>query len=77
MSDSLRQDTTDKVASAVKPDSQKSTTESLGDKAKGTGDSVAGKAQPEGEKSTFQQASDGASNAAGQAKDALGLGDKK
>lgn len=31
----------------------------------------------EGEKSTFQQASDGASNAAGQAKDALGLGDSK
>lgn len=41
-----RQSTTDKATSALKPDSAKSGTEQLGDKAKGAGDSLAGKAQP-------------------------------
>ncbi|CAK1356112.1 hypothetical protein CB0940_00242 [Cercospora beticola] len=77
MSDSLRQSNTDKAASALKPDSQKSTTEQLGDKAKGAGDSVAGKAQPEEEKSATQKATDSVSSAGESVKDTLGLGDKK
>ena len=53
-----RQSNTDKAASAVKPDSQKSITEQAGDSIKGTADSVAGTVQPQGEKSTTQKASD-------------------
>ncbi|KAF2214931.1 hypothetical protein CERZMDRAFT_105331 [Cercospora zeae-maydis SCOH1-5] len=81
MSDSLRQSNTDKAGSALKPDSQKSTTEQLGDKIKGTSDSIAGQAQPEDQKSTTQKATDGASDSAGSitdnVKDTLGMGDKK
>ncbi|KAK0792803.1 hypothetical protein LTR59_008376 [Friedmanniomyces endolithicus] len=46
MSDSMRQSTTDKVSSSMKPDSQKSTMEKGTDSVKGAADSVAGKAQP-------------------------------
>ena len=46
MSDALRQDTSDKATSALKPDSQKSTLETIGDKVKGAGDSAAGTVQP-------------------------------
>ncbi|KAJ7120505.1 heat shock protein 9/12-domain-containing protein [Mycena crocata] len=58
MSDTGRQSMTDKAGAAIKPDSQKSTTEHFGDKAKGTGDSVASTLQPNSEKSTGQKAGD-------------------
>ncbi|QIX01194.1 hypothetical protein AMS68_006711 [Peltaster fructicola] len=61
MSDSLRQSTSDKVASNLKPESQKSTFESLSDSAKSTADQVAGSVQPSSEKSTTQKASDAVS----------------
>merc|ERR1712137_1452592 len=58
MSDALRQSTTDKAASAMKPDSQKSATEKAGDSIKNTADNVAGSVQPSGEKGVGQKASD-------------------
>lgn len=51
----------DKVASNLKPDSQKSTLEQGSDKVKGAADSVAGSVQPQGEKSATQKASDAVS----------------
>lgn len=44
--------------SALKPDSQKTTTEQAGDYVKGTSDSIASTLQPQGEKSTTQKAGD-------------------
>ncbi|EME49036.1 hypothetical protein DOTSEDRAFT_40277 [Dothistroma septosporum NZE10] len=67
MSDSLRQSNTDKAASALKPDSQKSTLEQVQDSAKSTADSVAGTLQPEGEKSIGQKASDTVTGSGGDA----------
>ncbi|KAJ6454774.1 heat shock protein 9/12-domain-containing protein, partial [Mycena vitilis] len=58
MSDNSRQSMTDKASSALKPDSQKSTTEQMGDSVKGTGDSIASTLQPQSEKSTTQKAGD-------------------
>ncbi|KAK5175050.1 uncharacterized protein LTR77_000187 [Saxophila tyrrhenica] len=58
MSDALRQSTTDKAASNLKPDSEKSTLEQGQDKMKGAADSVGGSVQPEGEKSMGQKATD-------------------
>merc|ERR1711915_231110 len=58
MSDALRQSTTDKAASSLKPDSQKSGLEQAGDSIKGAADNVAGSVQPSGEKSATQKASD-------------------
>ncbi|KAI0085161.1 heat shock protein 9/12-domain-containing protein [Irpex rosettiformis] len=84
MSDTGRQSLTDKASNALKPDSEKSTTEHLGDKFKGTADSIASSLQPSSEKSTTQKVGDavsGNSNAGtdrsmGQkVKDAVGLGD--
>ncbi|KAG8849336.1 hypothetical protein FRB96_000872 [Tulasnella sp. 330] len=81
MSDTGRESITNKVGAAVKPDSEKSTTEHLGDTVKGKADNVAGSAQPESEKSYVQQASDALSgnqksgnSLLDQAKDAVGLG---
>ncbi|KAJ6597084.1 heat shock protein 9/12-domain-containing protein [Mycena vulgaris] len=56
MSDTGRQSLTDKAGAAIKPDSQKSTTEHVGDKFKGTTDSVASTLQPNSEKTTSQKA---------------------
>ncbi|KAG1751568.1 heat shock protein 9/12-domain-containing protein [Suillus paluster] len=58
MSDTGRQSMTDKAASTMKPDSQKSMTEHAGDKVKGVSDSVASTLQPQSEKSTTQKAGD-------------------
>lgn len=58
MSDFGRQSVGDKVANAVKPDSEKSTPEHLKDKITGTVDNAAGKATPEEDKSILQKASD-------------------
>ncbi|KAJ7343291.1 heat shock protein 9/12-domain-containing protein [Mycena albidolilacea] len=85
MSDTARESFTDKAGAALKPDSQKSTTEHLGDHVKGTGDSIASTLQPQSEKSTSQKAGDtfsGNSNNNDEslltkAKDAVGLGEKK
>ncbi|KAH7108496.1 heat shock protein 9/12-domain-containing protein, partial [Auriculariales sp. MPI-PUGE-AT-0066] len=49
---------TDKVGAAVKPDSEKSTTEHVGDAFKGKSDNLASGLQPQGEKSTTQKAGD-------------------
>ncbi|KAJ7601958.1 heat shock protein 9/12-domain-containing protein [Mycena polygramma] len=81
MSDNSRQSRTDKASSALKPDSQKSTTEQMGDSVKGTGDSIASTLQPQSEKSTSQKAGDtlsGNSNnndesLMNKAKDAVGM----
>ncbi|KAG9002598.1 hypothetical protein FRB94_005855 [Tulasnella sp. JGI-2019a] len=80
MSDTGRESITDKVGAAVKPNSEKSTTEHLSDSVKGKADNVAGSAQPESEKSYVQQASDAVSGnqASGdslmtKAKEALGV----
>jgi hypothetical protein len=53
-----RQSFTDKAGAALKPDSEKSTTEHLGDKFKGNADSAASTLQPQGEKSTSQKVGD-------------------
>ncbi|KAE9407760.1 hypothetical protein BT96DRAFT_809222 [Gymnopus androsaceus JB14] len=58
MSDNNRQDFTDKVSATMKPDSEKSTTERMGDKFKGTADSAASTVQPESQKSTTQKMGD-------------------
>jgi len=58
MSDNARQGLGDKASSALKPDSQKSTTEQAGDSVKGNLDSAASTLQPQSEKSTSQQAGD-------------------
>ncbi|KAI0369677.1 hypothetical protein BV20DRAFT_346098 [Pilatotrama ljubarskyi] len=58
MADAGRQSFTDKASSAMKPDSQKSMTEQMGDSMKGTADSVASTVQPQSEKSTSQQMGD-------------------
>ncbi|KAF8482979.1 heat shock protein 9/12-domain-containing protein [Russula ochroleuca] len=86
MSDQCRQSLTDKAASSLKPDSQKSTPEQIGDKIKGTADSIASKAQPEDQKSKGQQVGDTLSSDHGgddtsesllnKAKNAVGLGDR-
>jgi len=58
MSDTGRQSFTDKATAAVKPDSEKSTTEHIGDKFKGKSDNAAGSVQPQNEKSIGQKISD-------------------
>ncbi|KAJ3013663.1 hypothetical protein NUW54_g1527 [Trametes sanguinea] len=50
MSDTGRQSFTDKASSAMKPDSQKSMTEQMGDSMKGTADSMASSLQPQVER---------------------------
>merc|ERR1712230_61984 len=78
MTDNLRQGAGDKLASNLKPDSEKSTLEKGQDQVKGTADSLAGQAQPEDQKSYTQQATDAISNAGQQVSDTLGLsGGKK
>ncbi|KAJ7632806.1 heat shock protein 9/12-domain-containing protein [Roridomyces roridus] len=84
MSDTGRQSLTDKAGSALKPDSQKTTTEQLGDHVKGTGDSIASTFQPQSEKSTSQKAGDAVSGNSNnndesllaKAKNTVGLGEK-
>ncbi|RPD54748.1 hypothetical protein L227DRAFT_580275 [Lentinus tigrinus ALCF2SS1-6] len=82
MSDTGRQSFTDKASSAMKPDSQKSTTEHVGDMFKGKTDSAASSMQPQSEKSTSQQMGDAFSSNSNEtqpsltqkAKNAMGLG---
>ncbi|KZV70798.1 hypothetical protein PENSPDRAFT_631278 [Peniophora sp. CONT] len=85
MSDHGRMDITDKATAALKPDSEKSTTEHFGDKIKGKADNVGSSAQPQSEKSYTQQASDTVSGNSNHStnesfldktKDKLGLGNK-
>jgi len=83
MSEAGRQSFTDKAGAALKPDSQKSTTEHVGDKFKGTSDSVASTLQPNETKSDSQKVGDTLSGNQNenkdslltQAKNAVGLGD--
>jgi hypothetical protein len=56
-----RESFTSKAGAALKPDSEKSTTEHIGDTLKGKADSAASTAQPESEKSYTQQAGDAVS----------------
>ncbi|KAG7447972.1 uncharacterized protein BT62DRAFT_1003756 [Guyanagaster necrorhizus] len=58
MSDTGRQSFTDKAGSALKPDSQKSATEHMGDTVKGYADSTASTLQPQDEKSNTQKMDD-------------------
>ncbi|KAG8935582.1 hypothetical protein FRC02_007510 [Tulasnella sp. 418] len=58
MADTGRQSLSDKAGSALKPDSQKTTTEKMGDSVKGTADSVASTLQPQSEKSGTQKVGD-------------------
>ncbi|KZT10696.1 uncharacterized protein LAESUDRAFT_755381 [Laetiporus sulphureus 93-53] len=82
MSDTGRQSISDKLGAAVKPDSEKSTTEHFGDMIKGKGDSAASSAQPESEKSYTQQLGDtfssnsneNQSSVMDKAKNAMGMG---
>ncbi|KIO31264.1 hypothetical protein M407DRAFT_19643 [Tulasnella calospora MUT 4182] len=82
MSDTGRQSLTDKAGAALKPDSEKSTTEHIGDKFKGTSDSVASSMQPQSEKSTTQKMGDTMSSGntneslLDKAKNAMGMGNK-
>jgi hypothetical protein len=83
MSQAGRQDFTDKAAAAFKPDSEKSTTEHLGDKFKGNMDSAASTLQPQSDKTTGQKVGDTLSGNSNnndeslmqKAKNAVGLGD--
>ncbi|OBZ70807.1 Receptor y region, transmembrane domain- and RING domain-containing protein 4 [Grifola frondosa] len=87
---SKRQSFTDKAGSALKPDSEKSTTEHVGDKFKGTSDSIASTLQPQvsftvkvGPEVHLQQAGDAFSGNSNEnepsmmekAKNAVGLGE--
>ncbi|RPD75319.1 hypothetical protein L226DRAFT_612932 [Lentinus tigrinus ALCF2SS1-7] len=82
MSDTGRQSFTDKASSAMKPDSQKSTTEHIGDMFTGKADSAASSAQPQSQKSTSQKMGDAFSSNSNEtqpsmtqkAKNAMGLG---
>ncbi|KAJ3995969.1 heat shock protein 9/12-domain-containing protein [Lentinula boryana] len=82
MSDTGRQSFTDKVSNDLKPESQKSTTESWGDSAKSAADSLASTVEPNSEKSYTQKAVDSTSSNSNEnsdslltkAQDALGLG---
>ncbi|ODQ76933.1 hypothetical protein BABINDRAFT_42567 [Babjeviella inositovora NRRL Y-12698] len=58
MSQAGRQDFTDKVSAAVKPDSQKGIFEKAKDTIVGTADNAAGKAQPEEDKTAAQKVGD-------------------
>lgn len=58
MSDAGRKDISDKISSAVKPDSQKGTFELAKDKVTDTADSAVGDNTRSGDKSFLQQASD-------------------
>ncbi|ETW80700.1 heat shock protein 12.1 [Heterobasidion irregulare TC 32-1] len=69
MSNAGRQSFTDKMGSSMKPDSQKSATEQLGDKAKGMYENVASTVQPE--KSGTQQAGDAISGNSNENQDSI------
>ncbi|KIM75497.1 hypothetical protein PILCRDRAFT_673104 [Piloderma croceum F 1598] len=71
MSDNARQNFGDKASAALKPDSQKTTTEKIGDTVKGKTDSVASTLQPQGEKSNTQKAGDAVSGNANDNQDSL------
>ncbi|KAJ3519277.1 hypothetical protein NM688_g9323 [Phlebia brevispora] len=84
MSDTGRQSLTDKASAALKPDSEKSTTEHIGDKFKGNADSAASSVQPSSEKSYTQQIGDAFSSNSNagtepsigdRIKNAVGMGD--
>ncbi|KAI8993873.1 heat shock protein 9/12-domain-containing protein [Trametes punicea] len=85
MSDTGRQSLTDKATAALKPDSEKSTTEHFGDKLKGKSDSAASTVQPESEKSYTQRVGDTFSSNSNndqpsltdKAKNALGMGNNQ
>ncbi|KAK2466798.1 hypothetical protein APHAL10511_001056 [Amanita phalloides] len=71
MSDTGRQSLTDKASAAMKPDSQKSMMEQLGDSAKGVMDSAASTVQPNSNKSTSQQVGDSVSSNSNENQDSL------
>ncbi|KIY43491.1 hypothetical protein FISHEDRAFT_53204 [Fistulina hepatica ATCC 64428] len=71
MSDTGRQSFTDKAESALKPDSEKSTMEQVGDKAKEYMDSAGSTMQPDSQKSTGQQAGDMLSGNSNENEDSL------
>ncbi|KAK0210855.1 heat shock protein 9/12-domain-containing protein [Desarmillaria ectypa] len=83
MSDTGRQSFTDKAGSAMKPDSQKSATERMGENIKGYTDSAASTLQPQREKTNTQKMGDTFSSNSneneqsmlGKAKGAMGLSD--
>ncbi|RPD75325.1 hypothetical protein L226DRAFT_570961 [Lentinus tigrinus ALCF2SS1-7] len=58
MSDAGRQSFTDKASAALKPDSQKTTMEHIGDMFTGKADNVASNVQPQSQKSTTQKIGD-------------------
>ncbi|CAE6478014.1 unnamed protein product [Rhizoctonia solani] len=85
MSEAGRQSFTDKAGAALKPDSQKTTTEQIGDTIKGNLDSAASTVQPNETKSDSQKLGDTLSGNSNenkdslfqQAKNAVGLGETK
>lgn len=58
MSEPGRKDISDKIKSAVKPDSEKSTFEKYSDKATDNLDNAAGHAQPQSDKGPIQKVAD-------------------
>ncbi|RPB27580.1 hypothetical protein L211DRAFT_834443 [Terfezia boudieri ATCC MYA-4762] len=89
MSDTGRKSMTEQLGDKVKPDSQKSTTEHMGDKASGMMDRAAGSVQPESQKSTSQQMGESMRGSGGgkpmkdtikdtvqSAKETMGMGEK-
>ncbi|KAG8761371.1 hypothetical protein FRC14_004776 [Serendipita sp. 396] len=86
MSQAGRQDFTDKAHDAMKPDSQKTFGEQIGDTLQGKGDSMMSTLQPQQEKTTTQKMGDAVSgnqnhnpgerSLLDKAKDAVGMGDK-
>ncbi|CUA75419.1 hypothetical protein RSOLAG22IIIB_05893 [Rhizoctonia solani] len=83
MSEAGRQSFTDKAGAALKPDSQKTTTEQAGDTVKGKLDSAASTLQPNETKSDSQKVGDTLSGNSNEnqesllqkAKNAVGLGE--
>ncbi|KAG9205335.1 hypothetical protein G6514_008914 [Epicoccum nigrum] len=58
MSDNLRKGLGEQASEKLTPDSQKSTTDKIGENVSGAADKVAGSVQPEGQKSTTQKLGD-------------------
>ncbi|KAF3008665.1 hypothetical protein E8E13_008977 [Curvularia kusanoi] len=58
MSDNLRKGLGEQASEKLTPDSQKSTTDKIGENVSGAGDRIAGAVQPEGQKSTTQKVGD-------------------
>ncbi|RPA86469.1 hypothetical protein BJ508DRAFT_321603 [Ascobolus immersus RN42] len=71
MSDLGRKDVSSQIHDAVKPDSQKTTTEHAGDKLSGVTDRVGAAVQPDSQKSATQKSTDSSKGVVDSVKDTV------